>query len=256
MFRGRMASIGRGGVRVDNWGDALNTILKSALSCALLTAAPAFAQQTATPVPSPAAAISVAPANGSGSVLRVGTPVPLKMLETITTKGKKLRVGYRIHLEVSEDVKLGSVTVIPVGSPAIAEVTDVRNKGMWGKSGRINAQMLYLTVNGRQIRLSGQFDDKGVTGTAGVVAAVAFVPIAGFFTTGTSAKIEAGGAVKGFVDEDVPVVITAAPAAAPLTVAASASPAPALSAAATAQPAVVTSGPGEIARAGRLTEAN
>jgi hypothetical protein len=182
----------------------------------------------------------VAPATGSGGVLRAGTPVPLKLSETITTKGKKLRVGYRIHLEVSEDVKIGGITVIPVGSPAIAEVTDVRNKGMWGKSGRINAQMLYLTVNGRQIRLSGQFDDKGVTGTAGVVAAVAFVPIAGFFTTGTSAKIEAGGAVKGFVDEDVPVVVTAAPAA-PLTVAAPAGPAPALSATATAQPAVVTS---------------
>jgi hypothetical protein len=142
------------------------------------------------------------------------------MSETITTKGKELRVGYRVHLEVSEDVKVNGVTVIPAGSPAVGEVTDVRNKGMWGKSGRINAQLLYATVNGRQIRLSGQFDDKGVTGTAGVVAAIAFVPIAGFFTTGTSATIPLGGAVKGFVDEDVPLAMVAAPGPAPLNVAA------------------------------------
>jgi hypothetical protein len=42
-----------------------------------------------------------------------------------------------------------------------------------------------------------------VTGTAGVVAAVAFVPVVGFFTTGTSAMIPMGGAVKAFLDEDI-----------------------------------------------------
>jgi hypothetical protein len=99
------------------------------------------------------------------------------------------------------------------------EVTDVRNKGMWGKSGRINARVLYTQVNGRQIRLSGMVDDKGKTGTAGVVGAVAFVPVAGFFVTGTSANIPLGTTVKGFLDEDVPVVMDAgAAAAAPLVV--------------------------------------
>ena len=53
------------------------------------------------------------------------------------------------------------------------------------------------------IRLSGTFDDKGVTGTAGVVAAIVFVPIAGFFVTGTSANIPAGSGVKAFLDEDL-----------------------------------------------------
>jgi hypothetical protein len=61
--------------------------------------------------------------------------------------------------------------------------------------------------------LTGSFDDKGTTGTAGVVASVAFVPIAGFFVTGTSAKIPAGAGVKAFLDEDVAI---AAPQAAPV----------------------------------------
>ena len=105
--------------------------------------------------------------------------MPLVMSETITTNGKKLRVGQRIRLTVASDVRLGTSVVIPAGSPAEGEITDVRNKGMWGKSGRIEARVLNVRVGDRLIRLSGTFDDKGVTGTAGVVAAVALVPGAG-----------------------------------------------------------------------------
>jgi len=55
--------------------------------------------------------------------------------------------------------------------------------------------------------MTGSFDDKGVTGTAGVVASIAFVPIAGFFVTGTSAKIPAGSGVKAFLDEDLTIAV-------------------------------------------------
>lgn len=159
----------------------------------------------------------VAAANYSTAVLRTGTEVPLKLSEELTTKGKKLKVGQRFHMEVAENVVMQDQVVIPAGSPAIGEISEVRNKGMWGKSGHLTARIMYLTVNGRQIRMSGGFDDKGVTGTAGVVGAIALVPVAGFFMTGTSAKIPMGTAVKGFVDEDVPLTIAAA-APAPLAV--------------------------------------
>lgn len=161
-------------------------------------------------------AVAVA-APAAGSVLRVGTEVPLKLSEELTTKGKKLKTGYRFHLEVSENVLVDGHVVIPAGTPAFGEVTDVRNKGMWGKSGHLNARVLYALVNGRQIRLTGNFDDKGVTGTAGVVGAVALLPVAGFFTTGTSAKLPIGTPVKGFVDEDVPLAF-ASSAPAPMEV--------------------------------------
>jgi len=150
--------------------------------------------------------------------LRAGTSVPLKTLTELTTKGKKLRVGDRFNLEVSEPVMVNGVTVIPVGSPAIGEITSVRNKGMWGKSGAIEVRMLYATVNGRQIRLSGATDDKGVTGTAGVVGAVVLLPIAGFFLTGTSAVIPAGSSITGFVQEDVPLSFAKAAEPAPMVV--------------------------------------
>jgi len=171
---------------------------------AVLCATPAIAQ--AAPE---APALIAAPVSGN-AVLRTGTELPLRLLETLTTKGKHLRVGNRFRLETSEPVVINGTTVIPAGSPAVGEITDVRNKGMWGKSGHLNARLLYVTVNGRQIRLSGAFDDKGVAGGIGAVAvsAVVFLP-AGFFMTGTSAKVPQGTVVKSFIDEDVPLAIAA-----------------------------------------------
>jgi len=52
--------------------------------------------------PTPAAPIT-APAF-TNAILRVGTVVPLRLSEQLTTKGKKLRVGARFHLETSEPV--------------------------------------------------------------------------------------------------------------------------------------------------------
>ena len=168
--------------------------------------------------------IAAAPASAL-AVLRAGTPVSFKLLEEVTTKHKAARIGQRINLEVSAPVDVNGVTVIPAGTPAWGELTGVKNKGMWGKSGKLDARMLFLRVNGRQIRLSGAFDDKGTTGTAAVVGSVLLLPLAGFFMTGTSAVLPMGGAVNGFIDEDVQLSFAdttatpmQVPVAAPMTV--------------------------------------
>jgi hypothetical protein len=193
----------------------------SLFALAASAAAQAVAPQATVQASTPPAVIA-APVTTS-AILRVGTEIPLRLSEELTTKGKKLRVGQRFHLETSEPVLVQGVNVIPVGTPAVGEITDVRNKGMWGKSGHLAARILYLTVNGRQIRLSGAFDDKGVAGGVGAVAvsAIVFAP-AGFFMTGTSAKVPAGSVVKSFVDEDVPLSMPVA-AQAPMQVPAPAS---------------------------------
>lgn len=187
------------------------------LACAMLLA-PVSAHAQVAAVPAAPVAPLAAPTT-SNAVLRTGTAVPLRLSEELTTKGKKLRVGQRFRMETSEPVVVQGATVIPVGSPAVGEITDVRNKGMWGKSGHLGARILYVTVNGRQVRLSGAFDDKGKAGGVGAaaVSALVFLP-AGFFMTGTSALVPAGTIVKGFVDEDVTLSMAAAPQA-PLAVA-------------------------------------
>lgn len=194
--------------------------MKSVLAlAAVLVAAPGIAQSVGstseeavpgastekviTPVQSPAVA-TIAPAGDN--VLRAGSTVSVRLLEELTTERKLARVGQRFRMEIAEPVMLNGKIVIPAGSPAQGEITSVRNKGMWGKSGHITARVLYATVGGRQIRLSGTFDDKGVTGTAGVVGSIALVPLAGFFVTGTSARITSGTVIGAYLDEDITIV--------------------------------------------------
>lgn len=179
--------------------------MKTLTAFAALAVAMPAAAQTAfveAPVATPAQ-IAVIQPSATDNVLRAGTEVPLIIREELTTKKKQLRVGQRVQMEVSANVSQNGVTVIPAGTPAVGEITEVRNKGMWGKSGYINARVVSLRLGSRHVRMTGSFDDKGVTGTGGVVAAIAFVPIAGFFTTGTSAHIASGSATKGFLDEDI-----------------------------------------------------
>jgi hypothetical protein len=178
----------------------------SVLACALFFTASAAIAQTA----------PFATAATTSGTLRAGTSVPLKMAEGLTTKGKKLKVGQRFQMETAEAVTVDGNVVIPAGSPATGEITEVRNKGMWGKSGRINGRVLYVRANGRQIRMSGSIDDKGKTGTAGVVGAVVLIPVAGFFMTGTSAEVPLGAPVTAFIDEDVSIAVV--PVSAPMVV--------------------------------------
>ena len=145
---------------------------------------------------------SVILSSSNDTMLRAGTEVPLRLEEGLDSNNKTLREGQQFRMTVANDVRLGTLVVIPAGSQATGEITDLRRKGMWGKSGRIVARILNVRVGDRLVRLSGTFDDKGTTGTAGVVAAVAVVPIAGFLMTGTSAKIPAGSGVKAFQVED------------------------------------------------------
>lgn len=176
--------------------------MKAILYVAALSAAvPALAQ------PAPTATL-VDPVRAN--ILRSGTEVPLRMREELTTKKKAVRVGQRFQMEVASSIYADGVVVIPAGTPAVGEVVEVRNKGMWGKSGYIGARAVSMRVGDRTIRLTGSFDDKGTAGTGGVVAAAVLIPVAGFFMTGTSGTIPSGAGVKAYLDEDIAYQASAA----------------------------------------------
>lgn len=204
-----------------------------AMPCVSILLAASAQAQTAQPAPAPVAVAANSALATTPAVLRNGTPVPLRLLETLTTQGKNLRAGYRFRMETVEDVRVNGQVVIPAGSLAAGEITEVRNKGMWGKSGKFAGRVLYVVANGRQIRMTGRMDDKGTAGGVGAVAvsALVFLP-AGFFMTGTSASLPIGAPVQGFIDEDVALAFP--PAAAPMV---------AVAAAPVAQPAPVAPAP-------------
>ena len=166
---------------------------------------------TAQTVVSPAPAVTIQPTQNvkvlgqqpAGDILRAGAPIPVALSQHLTTKGKTLKVGQPVQLEVAQDVMLNGRVVIPARSPVEGVITHVRNKGMWGKSGAIQLAIKSATVNGTRIRLRGEMDDRGETGTAGVVGAIVVLPVAGFFVTGTSAEMPLNMPGRAFLDEDI-----------------------------------------------------
>ena len=92
------------------------------LSLAAAVAAQAVVAQSQSTQPTSTAPIA-APVTAN-AILRVGTEVPLRLSEELTTKGKQLRVGQRFHLETAEPVLVQGVNVIPVGSPAVGSSAD------------------------------------------------------------------------------------------------------------------------------------
>lgn len=173
----------------------MNKLFYAAACCALLSAAPVAATQSA-PV--------VVGGPTQANVLRAGTQLSLRTLSELSSKDAS--VGQRFDLEVAEDVQLNGRTVIPAGSRAVGEVTAVKQKGMWGKSGKVDTRLLHVRVGDQQIRITGQMGDKGKAGTAGVVGAIAVVPLAGFFVTGTSGNIPRGAPAVAYLESDLPVV--------------------------------------------------
>ena len=142
------------------------------------------------------------------SQLNEGTRFSVRMIRELTTKDKLLHVGDRFDLETVDPIKLGAVTVFPAGTIAVGEITFVQNKGMWGKSGKFQARLLFMRFAGRDFRITGQFSDKGSGGGLGAAATSAFIFLpAGFFMTGKSGVIPAGAIITAYLGENVPVVV-------------------------------------------------
>ncbi len=185
-------------------------LYKFTAASVLLFAVPVGAQTVVDPKPPVTVPqtqnVKVVQQQTSGDVLRAGAPVPVALSEALTTKGKALKVGQRVQLEVAQDVMLNGRVAIPARSPVEGVLTHVRNKGMWGKSGAIRLNINSVNINGTSIRLKGEMDDRGETGTAGVVGAIVALPVAGFFVTGTSAEMPLNMPGRAFLDEDIALV--------------------------------------------------
>ena len=121
----------------------------------------------------------------------------------LTTKARHLKIGQAVQLEAAQDVLLNGRVVIPARSPVEGVLTEVRNKGMWGKSGAIHLQVTSVTIEGVKIRLKGHMDSCAETCTAGVVGAIVVLPLAGFFVTGTSAEMQLNLPGRAFLDQDI-----------------------------------------------------
>ncbi|HYI40522.1 MAG TPA: hypothetical protein VE053_09415 [Allosphingosinicella sp.] len=137
-------------------------------------------------------------------VLNRGTRVSMQTVQPLSSK--RALQGQRFDLEVSEEVRVNGMLVIPKGARGVGEVSRVVEKGMMGKAGKLEVRVMYVEVGGTRIRLDGKARDKGASGAAGVVLAAPLIGLTGAaFVKGKSAVIPAGSNIEGFVYQDVPL---------------------------------------------------
>lgn len=158
------------------------------------------------------AVLAVAPIDQSASqfdefIIPRDTPVHLLVLSEVTTKTHG--AGYRFKLRVNEPVEIDGRVAIPVGAIAWGQVISAEGSGNLGKSGSLEAELLYVEVGGKQVRIDGQTRNEGNSGTAETVMGVLGLGVFGLFAKGNNAKIKAGEKFTAFTMEDVTLPVPA-----------------------------------------------
>jgi hypothetical protein len=145
--------------------------------------------------------------DNAGIVVPRDTPVHLMVLSEVTTKTHS--AGHRFKLRVIEPVIIDGKVVIPIGAVAWGQVTNAEGSGNLGKSGSLEAELLYLEAGGTQVRIDGQTRSEGNDGTAETVMGVLGLGIFGLFAKGNNAKIKAGEKFTAFTVEDslIPIIV-------------------------------------------------
>lgn len=148
---------------------------------------PAPAAVTGTPVPM--------------SYFPMGTPLTLRSRTQVSTKVSK--PGDRLYLDVAESLSYRGQVVVPAGSVAVAEVAAVQRNGHFGKKGKLEIRLLYIDTPIGPVRLSGQANDEGTSGTITSVATILFASPLGFLVHGTSAQLPPGTLVRAYLADDM-----------------------------------------------------
>lgn len=170
----------------------------------MVSAVPANAQMPVSGAPlAPVTVTQPAQAVASLVTLKSGTTIPLVAASTLTSKTAK--IGDGITMKVARDVIVAGQLVIPADAIAVGEVTDVHTRGMMCRTGRIDAKLSSIEINGTRTPLAMAVTVKGKStmGAAGAIAGfLAFGPLAAV-VTGKSAVLSPGMKASGKIVGDV-----------------------------------------------------
>jgi len=190
----------------------MNKISYAALGAVLAAAAPAFAQ-TASPQPVVAlpststALVAVArpSATAAGAALPANSEIWLSPNAEVNTK--RIKQGGKFAMSVTRDVTLGDFTVIPRGTRGTGQVSYRTGKGAFGKSAKMEFDIVDLELGGQMIPVTGHYRIEGQGNTGATVGAVVAVGVFAVFVTGRSAVVASGTEFKAFTTNAIPVVL-------------------------------------------------
>ncbi|ASK88358.1 hypothetical protein [Sphingorhabdus sp. SMR4y] len=125
------------------------------------------------------------------------------MGETISSKTSVK--GGLFHLFTVEDLKIDGLVAIPQGTKVLAELTRAEKKGAFGKSGKLEARLLYAELKNGTVRLKGSIGNRGKGGTTETVLTALAIGTLAFVVTGRSAEIKAGTEMSGYLTSQTSV---------------------------------------------------
>ena len=154
----------------------------------------------------PAAAQTVKPVAACGFCLEDGTKVPLILGRELSSA--KESTGNRVDFEVSEEVKVNEVLVIPKGSAAFGTIVEAQSKRRLGRAGKLNVRIEEVRLaDGSRAKLRATQENQGkgrqgvMTG-AMIATGILFFPAAPLFLfmKGKDVVIAKGAPVLAYVD--------------------------------------------------------
>jgi hypothetical protein len=145
------------------------------------------------------------------AALEDGTPVELRISQTVSSADA--HVNDPVEFEVSEDVVVSGVVIIPRGAKAWGTVTEAKHKRRLGRGGKLEIVMTSVELaDGEKAPLRATKEAQGGSHagvmTAGIVAAgVIFWPVAPafLFIHGKDITIAKGTAVPTFINGNLPL---------------------------------------------------
>lgn len=164
---------------------------------------PAHAQLADSAVPVQAIQVAAEPE----VYLPAGTEIPLKLTQTITTKGDSWEEGDQFNLVVAADVRLGDYVIIPQGTKAIGRITWLTSRGAFGKSGKMDIELEYIQLGGRRINIDGTYRQEGNGATLATVGGVIAAGVFAGFITGRSGELPQGRELTATLESNLPVAL-------------------------------------------------
>jgi hypothetical protein len=149
---------------------------------------------------------TVKPVEACGFCQEDGTKVPLTLRRELSS-GTEV-TGNRVDFEVSEDIKVEGVLVIPKGSKAYGTIVEAQGRRRLGRAGKLNVRIDEVRLgDGERARLRALQEAKGkgrqtvMTGAI-IASGVLFFPVAPMFLfiRGKDVVIAKGAPVTAYID--------------------------------------------------------
>jgi hypothetical protein len=159
----------------------------------------------ATPVNGQAPVIAQPVPAQSGSQIIVPAGTIIDLVTTNTVSSKKSVKGDLLYLKVATPVTVDGMVALPADTVVVAQLTRAEQRGAFGRSGKLDVQLLYAELPGGTLRVSGAVRARGKNGADDAAATAAAFLMLPFVATGRSAEIPAGSEVSARLDRSIAI---------------------------------------------------